>query len=88
MNVSLPIELENYVQGKLQTGLYSSVSEVVREGLRLLQAQEALREVKLKALKQEIKLGLKDVKANRSSPLDIDDIKTHGRQTLSKKKHR
>lgn len=33
-NVSLTDELEEYVQGKLESGLYNSVSEVVREALR------------------------------------------------------
>ena len=86
MNVSLTKELDNFVKGKLQTGLYSSASEVVREGLRLLQEHEQLRAVKLKVLKQEINQGLKDAKAKRKSKLDVDDIKLRGRQKLRGKK--
>ena len=86
MNVSLTKELDNFVKGKLQSGLYSSASEVVREGLRLLQEHEQLRSVKLKALKQEINQGLKDAKAKRTSKLDVDDIKMRGRQKLRGKK--
>ena len=41
MNVSLTPELEQYIRGKVDSGLYSNASEVVREALRLLLAREA-----------------------------------------------
>ncbi|MCC7339617.1 MAG: type II toxin-antitoxin system ParD family antitoxin, partial [Bryobacterales bacterium] len=37
MNVSLTPELEEFVAAKVQTGRYTSASEVVREALRLLE---------------------------------------------------
>ena len=37
MNVSLTPELEKMIHKKVETGLYLSASEVVREALRLLQ---------------------------------------------------
>ena len=37
MNVSLTPEFETFVDEKLKSGSYSSASEVVRAGLRLLQ---------------------------------------------------
>ncbi len=40
LNVSLTPELEEYISSKVQSGNYTSASEVVREGLRLLQAAE------------------------------------------------
>ena len=40
MNVSLTPELEQYVRGKVESGLYSNASEVVREALRLLVGRE------------------------------------------------
>ena len=39
-NVSLTPELEAYVDGKVASGQYQTASEVIRAGLRLLQAQE------------------------------------------------
>ena len=42
MNVSLTPELEQYVNGKVQSGMYHSASEVIREGLRLLKEREEL----------------------------------------------
>ncbi|MBK8099492.1 MAG: type II toxin-antitoxin system ParD family antitoxin [Planctomycetes bacterium] len=41
MNISLPNELARYVREKVQGGRYSSISEVVREALRRLSADEA-----------------------------------------------
>lgn len=58
MNISLTPELEKFVKGKVESGRYHSASEVIREGLRLLEEQEQLREVKLIALREEIQKGL------------------------------
>ena len=43
MNVSLTPELERFVQGKVESGLYNNASEVVREGLRLLKEHDEIR---------------------------------------------
>jgi antitoxin ParD1/3/4 len=48
MNVSLTPELENLVARKVESGLYKSASEVIREGLRLLEQNDHLREVRTK----------------------------------------
>lgn len=65
MNVSLTPELEQIVNFKVQSGLYNSASEVVREGIRLLQQRDELRELKLKALRTEIQKGIDDLEAGR-----------------------
>ena len=43
MNVSLTPELERFVEGKVESGLYNNASEVVREGLRLLKEHDEIR---------------------------------------------
>ena len=40
MNISIPPQLENFVHERIEAGRYSSVSEAVRAGLRLLQKEE------------------------------------------------
>ena len=50
MNVSLGKRWEEFVAGLVSTGRYGSSSEVVREGLRLVEEREA----KLKALRNTI----------------------------------
>lgn len=65
MNVSLTPELENFVDLKVKSGRYSSASEVVREGLRLLHQRDEIREAKLEALRSEIQKGIDDLEAGR-----------------------
>ena len=43
MNVSLTPELEKFVEGKVESGLYNNASEVIREGLRLLKEHDEVR---------------------------------------------
>lgn len=65
MNVSLTSELERIIEQKVKSGLYNSASEVVREGLRLLQQRDEMREAKLNALRAEIQKGIDDLEAGR-----------------------
>ena len=65
MNVSLTPDLENIVEIKVKGGQYSSASEVVREGLRLLQQRDEMREMKLERLRNEIQQGIDDLEAGR-----------------------
>ncbi|MGC8640948.1 MAG: type II toxin-antitoxin system ParD family antitoxin [Isosphaeraceae bacterium] len=58
MNISLTPELERYVHGKVQEGMYHSASEVVREGLRLLREKDELHQKKLEQLRQENQVGI------------------------------
>ena len=47
MNVSLTPELEQLINTKVESGLYLSSSEVVREALRLLEERDRVNAVKL-----------------------------------------
>ncbi len=67
MNVSLTAELEKLVNSKVESGLYNSASEVVRDGLRLLYERDEMRELKLNALRTEIQKGIDDLENGRFS---------------------
>ena len=58
MNVSLTPQLEAFVKRKLDSGLYYSASEVIRDGLRLLEEKDRMQEMKLTELRREIQLGI------------------------------
>jgi antitoxin ParD1/3/4 len=64
-SVDLGRELEKFVSALIRSGRYNSKSEVLREGVRLIQE----RETRLAALDAAIARGLADVEAGRVKPL-------------------
>ena len=87
MNVSLTKELENFVGELVASGMYFSASEVVRDGLRLLKEQEALKKIRVEELRAEIMRGYEQSQNGESKPLDIEAIKSEGEKILAKKRN-
>ena len=88
MNVSLTPQLEAMVQKKVKTGDYQTASEVIREGLRLLQQRDA-------QLRRDVRAGFEQIE--RGEYIDLDekelkqffaDIKKRGRERLATAKRR
>lgn len=75
MNISLTPHLEKLVQAKVESGLYNSASEVVREALRLMEERDQVRE-----LRREIQKG---IDSGEATPLDFEAIKVRGRKRLA-----
>ena len=71
MNISLTPALEQYLQEKVSSGLYNSISEVIREALRLLVAQEKITKGRIELFNQEIKKGLADFETGNTQDGDI-----------------
>lgn len=67
MNVSLGERWEGFVDSVLKAGRYGSASEVVREGLRLVEE----RETKLAALRATLNASIE--RGGEHSDADIDD---------------
>jgi antitoxin ParD1/3/4 len=63
-SANLGQHLEDYVTDLVKNGRYNSRSEVLREGVRMIED----REKRLAALDQSIAQGLEDVKAGRVKP--------------------
>lgn len=80
MNVHLTEELEAFVQKKVESGLYRSASEVVREALRLLARRDA--EDKLEALLLE---GLESGAAREMTPEDWQEVRASVRDRLTRR---
>lgn len=83
LNVSLPAELEKRVREHVDSGLYSSASEVIREALRLFEAYRSVQAANLTALQADIAQGKADIEAGRTARLDIAKIKQRGRDNLA-----
>ena len=68
MNVSLTKELEAFVAKKLRSGRYGSASEVIREGLRLLDREDELRELQKEELRAAIAKGAQQLDRGEKLP--------------------
>lgn len=75
-NVNLTPHLEAMLRQKVESGLYSSASEVVREALRLMDEQDRLRAAKLEQLRGDIREGLA---SGPAVPWDPVQVKREGR---------
>lgn len=66
ISADLGSQLEGFVTKLVETGRYNSKSEVLREGIRLIQE----RETKLAVLDQALAKGITDADAGRTKPAD------------------
>jgi antitoxin ParD1/3/4 len=88
MKLELPSALNRFVAEMVDSGLYESESDVVREGLRLLKEREDLRGSALESLRAELVIGMRDAEAGRVKPFDhrvVERIKANGRKRLAKR---
>ena len=60
--------------GRVRCRRFSNASEVVREGLRLLDERDRLADERLSSLKREIAVGIEQADRGEVSPLDLDEI--------------
>jgi antitoxin ParD1/3/4 len=65
MNVSLTPELEQLVTEKVESGRYTSASEVIREALRLLEEHDQLKQQRLAQVREKIDRGLQQLDAGQ-----------------------
>lgn len=72
LNVSLTPELARFVDGQVRGGLYSTASEVVREGLRMLVEREKLRELRHEELRRQVQAGIDEL--DRGEGIDGDAV--------------
>jgi antitoxin ParD1/3/4 len=86
-NVALPPDLMAFVQDKVETGMYETENEVVREALRLLRERDQLREIRLANLRGEIQIGLDESARGDVAPLDMDEIKRAAAAMLAAGEH-
>jgi antitoxin ParD1/3/4 len=63
ITVTLPPELDAFIEERVASGRFATAGEVVREGLRLLEEREQQREAVLAELRKEIEIGVEQAKA-------------------------
>ncbi len=72
MNVSLTLELEEFVKNKVNSGKYNSVSEVIGEALRLLDERDRVHQQRLAELKAKIREGIEA--SERGEGIDGEEV--------------
>jgi antitoxin ParD1/3/4 len=72
MNVNLGPVFDEFVSEMLDSGLYQSQSEILREGLRLLKEREEEKRLRLAELRKQIALGGKQ--ADRGQLVNGDQV--------------
>ncbi|PJG45021.1 MULTISPECIES: type II toxin-antitoxin system ParD family antitoxin [Sphingomonadaceae] len=89
MNVSLPDPMRDYVQSRIDSGHYASVSDYVRDLIRRDQSEVVDEERWLKELDASIEEGLKEMEAGGGHDLDeaCDAIIANLRDTADRKQH-
>ena len=65
-NVNLTDHLTRFIDDNVETGRFQNASEVVREGLRLLERRQREDDLKLERLRQEVEVGRRDAEASRT----------------------
>lgn len=85
---SIGKHFEGLIESLIESGRYSTASEVMRDGLRMIEEREQRREARLAALRTEIQKG---IDSGPAEEVDIDDmikaVKARGRQRLVARKH-
>ncbi len=86
MNVSLTPALDKFVAAKVDSGRYTSASEVVREALRLLEEHEKTRSAQLAAFNREI--GARLASLERGETVEPMAARTRLRQKSRERRKR
>lgn len=73
-NIVLTDQQHEFVESLVQSGRYQDASEVLREGLRLVQDREREEAAKLRALRAAADHGWADIAAGRYTDLDDDSL--------------
>jgi antitoxin ParD1/3/4 len=81
---SIGEHFEGLIDELIKSGRYSTASEVMREGLRLLEEREERRRIELEALRAEIQKGFDSGPAEEIGDM-FERIKAEGRKRLATK---
>lgn len=73
-NVVLTDHQQDLIETLVRTGRYQNASEVLREGLRLVEQREAEDAAKLEALRSAAEVGWRDLEAGRYRDVTADSL--------------
>jgi putative addiction module CopG family antidote len=82
MMISLPPELEAFANQQIEAGKYSSIEEILADGIRALIDREPMNQARIEELRQELQVGVDALERGESQDLDsaIDALRQKMRQ--------
>jgi antitoxin ParD1/3/4 len=81
---SIGKHFEDLIDSLIKDGRYATASEIIRDGLRLVEEREERRKAKLEALRAEIQKGIDSGPAEEVGDM-FERIKAEGRKRLAAK---
>ncbi|MBI4753872.1 MAG: type II toxin-antitoxin system ParD family antitoxin [Betaproteobacteria bacterium] len=82
-NVVLTDHQATFVERLVASGRYQNASEVLREGLRLVERRESEEAARLAALREAARIGIADIEAGRFRAFDAPDALDRHLSTLA-----
>ena len=82
MHINLSPEMETFIKGKVSSGFYGNATEVIRDAIRRMQAEEG----RVSAWEEALKRGDDELDRGESVPYTaaaLDDITQSARQAMN-----
>jgi putative addiction module CopG family antidote len=97
MNISISPQMAQFIRGKVKKGEYTNVSEVVRDAVRRMQAEEGVRKERAllsgfesrltkagrESIRRGVSQGIKDVEAGRYEEYDEQELKNLAKKLVA-----
>ena len=85
-NISLTPELDQFIDSRVESGLYESASEVVREGLRMLRHREELQQKQVERVRARIEKGWQE--SERGEVVSDVEVREHFERRSAQRRKR
>jgi antitoxin ParD1/3/4 len=84
---SIGKHFEEFIASLIASGRYSTASEIIRDGLRLIEEREQSREAKLEWLRAAIQEGLDSGPSREVDPKALaEEVKARGRRRMEEER--
>ena len=87
-NINLTDHLDDFIEGGVASGRYKNASEVVRDGLRLLEQRQAEDALKLERLKEALQVGEAALRRGEFEDVGPDDLGSYLAALGATRRHR
>ncbi|HEX2687246.1 MAG TPA: type II toxin-antitoxin system ParD family antitoxin [Kofleriaceae bacterium] len=87
-NVSLTPQQDAFVAKMVKTGEYQNASEAIRDALRVLQLRRKEDALKLKALREQLAVGIEELERGEFTEIEGADLENYMAELTSAPKRR